>query len=615
MSESSPPGRRRWMKRLATAAVLLAAALPMTSSSGLAVAASPPLDAPPVSLLGDSTMAGMAWNSSPGNDPRDIVGNAYRLTFDAESCRRLVLASCQGRFDTTPASVLPLMRTTLRGRLGEAVVVMAGYDDASITNAVDLVMAEAEAQGVTRVFWMTYRTNTAYVLPGGLSARTLYGSHNAELAAAAKRHPSLRILDWDGFTANQTAWFATDGIHLSLAGAVGLATFIKSALDAEPAIGRCRVTSALTGAVDNGAVPATISPNASGFVPLAPKRVLDTRDAALGGASGMLGGGRTVSVDVSKIVPVDADAAVLSVAATGNCVAGYLTVFACGTRPPTSNINYEIGRTTAGVAITPIADGRVCIFSSSATEVIVDVMGAFAPKGDLFHPMTPTRWIDTRGGTVQIEQITGVRAAPVQTQLSMRGHGGIPAGATAVWMNLTVADPTAPTVLTAYPGPCGTPPLSSNVNARSQRSTASSVLVGVGPDGSVCVLTYTGSSHVVVDVAGWFGPGDGGLAYRPHESVRLLDTRLNGGQPTTADIPVHVDAVSVLNVTAVDSAKPGYVTVRPCGSILLSSLINTTPMEDTANLTGVGGDAEGNVCVQSNIKSHFVVDQVATFAP
>ena len=67
---------------------------------------SPPLlppDAPPVSLIGDSTMAGMAWTSTTGNDPRDIVGNAYRLTFDAESCRRLVIGSCRGRFGYHPA--------------------------------------------------------------------------------------------------------------------------------------------------------------------------------------------------------------------------------------------------------------------------------------------------------------------------------------------------------------------------------------------------------------------------------------------------------------------------------------------------------------------------------
>ncbi len=149
-------------------------------------------------------------------------------------------------------SVLPLMKSTLKGRLGEAMVVMAGYDDSSITNAADQVVAEAEAQGVIRVLWLNYRTNTDYVLPGGLAARTLYGSHNSELAAAAQRHSNLQILDWDGFTANQPSWFAWDGVHLTLAGADGLANFIKSALDAQTAIGRCRATSALTGSPDGG---------------------------------------------------------------------------------------------------------------------------------------------------------------------------------------------------------------------------------------------------------------------------------------------------------------------------------------------------------------------------
>jgi hypothetical protein len=606
---------------LAAAAVLLCAALPVVASVGVVAAATPPADAPAVSLIGDSTMAGMQWNASTADDPRNIVGNSYKLTFNAESCRRIVVASCRGRFGSTPQSVVPLMKTTLKGQLGEALVVMAGYDDASITNAADQVVAEAEAQGVVRVLWLNYRTNTKYILPGGLAARDLYGSHNAALAAAAQRHSDLQILDWDGFTANQPGWFASDGIHLNLVGADGLATFIKSALDSQPAIGRCRASSALTGTPDTGTPEAGASPKSthaddgSGFVSLVPKRVLDTRDPTLGGSSGKLGTGRTVSIDVSDVVPTDAVATVFSVTATSSCYAGFLTVFACGARPPTSNINYEVGRTTAGVAITPLTDGKACVFASAATDVVVDVMGAFTPDGDRFHPMTPTRWLDTRGAPVELAQITGARTAPTQTQLAMRGLAGIPTDATGVWLNLTVADPTAATVLTAYPGPCGTAPLSSNVNARPQRSTASSVLVGIGSDGSVCVMTYSGSSQIVVDVAGWFGPGAGGLAYRPTTPTRLLDTRLNGGRPTNAETPVPVDGVNVLNVVAVDSAALGYVTVRPCGSPLISSLINTTPGEDTANVIAVGGDATGNVCVRSNILSHLVVDQVAAFAP
>ncbi len=612
MSESR---RMRWLARVLISVIIAAASSPLVSSDQVAHAVTPPVDAPPVSLIGDSTMAGMAWNSTTGNDPRDIVAGSYRLTFDAESCRRVVAASCRGRSGTVPLSVLPLMRSTLNGRLGEAMVVMAGYDDATLATAVDQVMTEAEAQGVTQVLWLTYRTNTAYVLPGGVAAKDLYAIHNSDLAAAAQRHKSLKVVDWNAYSANRPDWFAFDGVHLTLPGANALATFIKNALDALPGIGRCRSANALTGTVDTATASPAAGTDPAGFVPLAPRRVLDTRDAAQGGAAGMLGAGRTVSIDVSSIVPIDAVATVLSVTATGSCVPGYLTVFACGARPPTSNINYEVGRTTAGLVITPMTDGKACIFASNPTDVVVDIMGAFKPTGDRFHPMAPTRWIDTRGGTVQLRDITGARTAQTQTELTIRGQGGVPEDATAVWLNLTVADPTAPTVLTAYPGPCGTPPLSSNVNARSKHSTASSVLVGIGTNGSVCVLTYAGSSHIVVDVAGWFGPGAGGLSYRPADPVRELDTRLNGGQPTAAEQAVHADGVSVFNVIAVDSTATGFVIVRPCGSSLLSSLINTTSAEDTANLIAVGGDAAGHVCVRSNMKSHLVVDKVATFTP
>jgi hypothetical protein len=71
----------------------------------------------------------------------------------------------------------------------------------------------------------------------------------------------------------------------------------------------------------------------------------------------------------------------------------------------------------------------------------------------------------------------------------------------------------------------------------------------------------------------------------------------------------------VLNVAAVDSSALGYVTIRPCGSPLLTSIVNTVTGEDTANLTAVGGDGSGNVCVRSNVLSHLVVDELAVFAP
>lgn len=618
---TAPPPLSRRAPRLLAAASLLAGLVTIGVPGGSPVRAAPP-DATKVSLIGDSTMAAMEWyrydnddaDTLADNDIREIVGNAYALTFSAESCRRLVNASCRGRFGAVPASTLPLMRGALSGSLGEALVIMAGYDDASISTAVDQIMTEAESQGVTRVLWLTFRTGTSYLLPGGLPARDLYNSHNAELATAATRHPSMRILDWNAYTANAgSEWFASDGIHLTSAGAVALAQYIKTALDQQP-IGRCRASMAQSGqALDGSGQPSTAQPTPTGYLPLTPMRVLDTRDPDRGGREGKLGQGRTVTIDLDDELPTGATNAVLSVTATDACLDGFLTVFACGARPPTSNINYEVGRTTAGMAISALTNRTVCVYALTATDVVVDLVGAFAPNGSAFHPLTPTRWVDTRGGAVAVPQLTGTKATGAQIEVPIRGVGGIPSGATGVWLNLTAVEPTGPTVLLAYPGPCGTAPLASTVNARTARNAASSTLVALGSNGSICVLTYSGNSHIVIDVAGWFGAGADGLRYQERTPTRLLDTRLVATTPSRTERAVAVAGVAVLSVVSTESIDFGFVSARPCGATATSSLVNSTPSESTSNVTAVSAGANGTTCVQSSVAAHLVVDQVGAF--
>lgn len=606
------PGRRRYASSLAVAVVAClvigSVAGPLTGYRADAAAA----DAMTVSLIGDSTMAAMEWYSSSSTDILGIVANSYRMTFDAESCRRLVVPSCRGRFGGHPLSMLPLMQTTLRGHLGEVMVVMTGYDDASITSAIDQIMTEAKSQGVERVLWLNYRTGGSYARPTPNSLSVTYAQSNLELAAAAAKRSDLQVLDWDGYSAAQPGWFASDGIHLSPQGAVALAVYIKAALDGAD---RCRASAPSLGAVDPGTGAPSDVPGGLGFVPRTPARVLDTRVAGLNGGvgSGNIGDGRTMAIDVATLVPADAGAAVLSVTAVDSCAAGYLTIYGCGLRPSTSNVNYVPGRTTAGLAITPLTRGWVCVYASRRTDLVIDVIGAFTSGGDGFHPLAPIRWVDTRGGG-QLSDLRGRRAAPGETQIAMRGVGAIPAEATAVWLNLTIADPASDTVLAAYPGPCGSAPLASNVNARSRHAMASAVLVGIGPDGSVCVRTFAGEADVVVDVAGFFAPG-GGLRYRTIEPRRLLDGRDRGAVATTVGQTVSIDGVAVLNVAVTGSVGSGHATVSPCGSNNVSSLVNTAPNEATANVIAVGGDAAGNVCAAASVPSYLIIDQVAVFAP
>ena len=178
---------------------------------------------------------------------------------------------------------------------------MAGYDDSSITNAVDLVMAEAERQGVTRVFWLTYphqhrirvagrtarqkplRQSQQRVGCGG--AATSFASHprlgrshdESTVLVRERRHPSQpsRVLSALRRT-SRTRWTPN---RRSADAARSTPSPAPSAVERHPP--RC---------------PRTLPASSRST----PKRVLDTRDADLGGAAGMLGGGRTVSIDVSS---------------------------------------------------------------------------------------------------------------------------------------------------------------------------------------------------------------------------------------------------------------------------------------------------------------------------
>src|SRR5262249_44416076 len=145
-------------------------------------------------------------------------------------------------------------------------------------------------------------------------------------------------------------------------------------------------------------------------------------------------------------------------------------------------------------------------------------------------------------------------------------------------------------------------------------NTASSTIVGVGSDGTVCVRTYAGRSDVVVDIAGWFGPGAGGLRYQSQPATRLLDTRTDVG-PSDRERATTISATAVLNAVAVDPNAPGFVAVRPCGQSAISSLINTTPGENNANITAVAPGNGGQVCARSSTVADIVIDQVGLFVP
>jgi len=125
----------------------------------------------------------------------------------------------------------------------------------------------------------------------------------------------------------------------------------------------------------------------SGFQPITPGRLLDTRSNGVtvdgaGQGGGPLGAGTVVQVQVTGRVgvPSTAVAAVLNITATQGAGTGYVTAYPCGTTPPTaSSLNFTAGATVPNGVIVKIGtSGRVCLFVSNGTQLIADLNGWFA---------------------------------------------------------------------------------------------------------------------------------------------------------------------------------------------------------------------------------------------
>ena len=257
----------------------------------------------------------------------------------------------------------------------------------------------------------------------------------------------------------------------------------------------------------NGAFPPSTS-----YEALNPARVLDTRQQpTVDGQSSGAGIAAAGSVTTVKIagragVPNDAGAVALNVTVTEPSVAGYASVYPCGTEPPTaSSLNYTPGLTVPNAVLTKIgADGSVCIYTQNAAHLIADVNGYF-PAATTFGALVPARLYDSRLGATTIDGQgagAGLRPLGSTTTVHVTGRGGVPGTASTVVLNVTVTEAAAPGFVTVFP--CGIDaPLASNLNFVGEQTVPNAVLAKIGTNGDVCVFTSQ-AAHLVVDVTGLF---------------------------------------------------------------------------------------------------------------
>ena len=257
----------------------------------------------------------------------------------------------------------------------------------------------------------------------------------------------------------------------------------------------------------NGVFVETDDPVAAGrLVPVAPRRILDSRTGAPGdwgtvqrGVTGY--GAGDVHIDLSGVLPVDDAIAVAVTVTAAESEPGFLTAHSTGAnRPDASFLNLDARDPTRATSVLlPLSDdGRLTVYRSAPGHLVVDLWGYFtgpsaAVSSDgLFVPEPPVRVWDSR-----------VDGDPLHPGGRLTRQVAPAAAAMAV-LNVTSVGATGGGYFTV--GAAGRArPATSNLNYRWTEPVAAATLVRNTTSG--VTFWSHGGSHVVVDRLGWFTGG------------------------------------------------------------------------------------------------------------
>ena len=364
---------------------------------------------------------------------------------------------------------------------------------------------------------------------------------------------------------------------------------------------------------------------------IAPTRFLDTRisDSTVGQTDGTGTEYKLMIAGVNGVPSTGVTAAAMNVTVVdgeATTAGGYVTVYPCGTRPNSSNLNFVNGQTVSNAVIAPLSStGHVCFYVYGKAHLLADVSGYFTVGFTALS--APARLLDTRTISTKVGQTDGSGS---EYELTVAGTNDLPSigNLRTIAMNLTVVDSEATAdggYVTVYP--CGTRPNSSNLNFINGQTVSNAVIASVSTAGKVCFYVY-GKAHLLVDVSGHFDRSLTALT----TPTRLLDTRIlnskvgmTDGSGTafdltiagTHDLPSAGIGNVALNVTVVDGEATldgGYVTVYPCGTRPNSSNLNFINGQTVSNAVIASVSTAGKVCLYVYGKAHLLVDIAGYFS-
>jgi hypothetical protein len=212
-------------------------------------------------------------------------------------------------------------------------------------------------------------------------------------------------------------------------------------------------------------------------------------------------------------------------------------------------------------------------------------------------------------------------------RVKVAGTAKVPPGATAAAMTVMGLSAAGDGYLTAYPCTATRPGVTS-LNTTKGIAVANHVEVGLAATGEVCVFVGA-AMHVTVDVSGWYGAA-ATTQYVAMTPTRVVDTRRNlglaGGFTAGANraltlagragLPAAATLKAVVGqVTTVDAASTGWLTVHPCQSPVPSVSMVRYVAGNAAATSVVGADdASGRWCIAASAAVHVLIDVNGWFA-
>ncbi len=297
---------------------------------------------------------------------------------------------------------------------------------------------------------------------------------------------------------------------------------------------------------------------------------------------------------------------------------------------PFLHLNHTYAEVGAHKVTLTAEDIRSGLKTTNTLDVVV--------AGSEFTPHAPTRLLDTRDGT----GAAGARPVPAYgtTRVKVAGTRGIPAGVSAVALNLTATNTRAAGHVSAYAA--GTDrPATSNLNFAAGQTVPNLAVVPVSEDGHIELSNHSdGTTDLLADVTGYF-TRSAAAGYTSLAPTRLVDTREGlgaargpaAGQSTFAvqiagagGVPPKGVTAVALNVTVTDPREAGHLTLFPSGQQApVTSNLNFTAGQTVANsvIVPVGPDGRieirngswGGADVIVDVVGHYSAEGKAAYLP